>query len=371
MRARNEFGLIRRKINGKVVYYYYVYDETNRRVYRSTGERNKAKAMDYVLSLRDKGRLGERDRCMVKLKDFAEDFFIPGKCPILLNLEMRGKHLTKATCDTRRRALTLHVFPHLGNMAVSSITNATVNKWLMDLPHKDGVSRTTANSCLDALRPVMDEAIREGIISTNPCDKTEMLGSDSTRRASFTTSEVRALIGKPNDWNNPLIRLMCLTAAVTGMRLGEVRALKADAITETAIHIRASFSDMDGYKTPKNGKERVAPIPPILRDELLRYAPKDGGYIFRMVGEKPVSPCYVRNGLLERLNDLGIEGKTFHSFRAYFNTEMMSANVNETVVRAVVGHQSPDMTEHYLHLETGEFAEIRKVQDSLMSQILA
>ena len=162
-----------------------------------------------------------------------------------------------------------------------------------------------------------------------------------------------------------------MTAAVTGMRVGEVRALKPDAITDTAIHVRASFSDFDGYKPPKNGKDRVTPIPASLRDELRKFSPANGGYIFSMVNDKPVSNAYIKKVLDARLKAVGIKGKTFHSFRAYFNTEMMAANVNETVVRAVIGHQSPDMTEHYLHLETGEFAEIRNVQDGILKKVLA
>lgn len=371
MRARAEFGLMKRKVNGKPVYYYWVYDEGNRRVYRSTGERMKAKAMEYVMNLREQGKLGIKDRSMVLLKDFTRDFFIPEKCPIVRNARMHGRNITNSTCDIRRRALTMHIIPHMGNWPISAITKARVNKWLMDLPQMDKVSRTSANSYYDTLKQVMEEAVREGLIQTNPCEKIERLGSDSTRRAAFTTEEVKLLIGKPEDWDNAYIRLMCLTAAVTGMRVGEVRALKPDAITDTAIHVRASFSDFDGYKPPKNGKDRVTPIPASLRDELRKFSPANGGYIFSMVNDKPVSNAYIKKILDSRLKAVGIKGKTFHSFRAYFNTEMMAANVNETVVRAVIGHQSPDMTEHYLHLETGEFAEIRNVQDGILKKVLA
>ena len=371
MRARSDFGLVKRKVNGKTVYYYYVYDEVNRRVYRSTGERTKARALDYVLEQRDKGRLGQKDRCQITLNDFTKDFYVWGRCPIVKNAEMHGKHITRGTCDVRRRALDLHILPHLGKLPVSAITGARVNRWLMELPETDKTSMTSANAYYDCLRQVMDEAVRQGIIHGNPCENVERLGNDSERRASFTTEEVKKIIGKPSDWDNPLIRLMCLTAALTGMRIGEVRALKADCITDTAIHIKASFSIHDGYKTPKNGKERVAPIPPELRDQLLLFSPKDGGFIFRMVGDAPLSSQYVLRKLKERMEKVGVKGKTFHSFRAYFNTEMMADNVDGNVVRKVIGHQSADMTEHYLHLETGEFTAVRSTQNRILKEVLA
>ena len=373
MRLRQEYGLMKRKDSkGKVVWYYWVYGDDNKRIYRSTGERTKAKAMDYVMSLRDEGRLGQRDRTMMTLGDFATDFFVPGKCPIERNAHMRGKSMTKATLSVRRTALTEHILPHFAKTPLSSITRAKVNRWLMDLPTTDKISRSSANNHLVAFRMVMEEAVRQGLISENPCTKVENLGRDSKRRASFTTEEVRKLIGKPEDWDDPMIRLMCLTSAVTGMRMGEIRALKSECISDTAILIKASFSYEDGYKLPKNGKERVAPIPPSLRDELRSMQQKGAKYIFCIYdSEKPVSAAWIHRSLMKRMEKCGIKGKTFHSFRAYFNTEMMSANVNETVVRAVIGHQNAVMTEHYLHLETGEFSQIRGVQDSLLGKILA
>lgn len=365
MRARADFGLMKRRINGKIVYYYWVYDDTNKRIYRSTGERTKAKALDYVLELREQGKLGIKDRAMLTLSEFCTDMYVPGKCPIMKNAEAHGRSITLGTCDVRRRAIDMHILPYLGKIPVSSLTKARINKWLIELPEKDHVSRSTANTYYDTLRQVMEEAIRQGIVASNPCDKVERLGSDSTRRKAFTLAEVRKIIGNPGDWDNELIRLMCLTSALTGMRLGEVRALKADAITDTAIYVKSSFSDHDGLKTPKNGEARVAPITPMLRDQLRTYAPKDGGWIFCLVGDKPISANFVTKSLQKRMKDVGIKEGSFHSFRATFNTELMADNVNETIIRKMIGHRSADMTEHYLHLETGEFSQVRKTQERM------
>lgn len=370
MRARMDFGLMRRKTAKGTVWYYWIYDENNVRIYRSTGERTKARAMDYVLALRGKGELGKRDRSMVLFGDFTENFFIPGECPIERHAHMRGKSMTKATLLVRRTALVNHILPHFKKRAVSQISQAMVNSWLLALPETDKVSRTTANATLIAFRMVMEEAVRQGVISVNPCVGVEPLGNDSTRRASYTVAEVQKVIGRPEEWENPMIRTMCLTSALTGMRLGEVRALKADCITETSLHIRASYSEQDGYKTPKNGEERVTPIPAVLRDELRSYDRGDGGYLFRQYKQdEPITDSWVTVCLRKRLEDLGIKGKSFHSFRAFYNTEMVAAGVEGDLLRKVIGHQSPDMTEHYLHLETGEFSHLREAQLGLVNKI--
>ena len=373
MRVRQDFGLMKRRTrDGKYVYYYWVYDEDGVRIYRSTGERTKNKAMDYVLGLREKGELGKRDRVMTLLSDFTQDVFIPGKCPIEKNVHMRGKSMTKATLANRRSALVNHILPYFGKKPVSMISEAQVNQWILDLPNADKISRTSANSSLVTFRIIMQEAVRQGLITENPCAKVEPLGNDSTRREAFTVAEVQEVIGKPEDWDNPMIRTMCLTAALTGMRMGEVRALKADCITETSLHIKASYSELNGYKLPKNGKKRVTPIPPMLRDELLTYDRKDGGFLFRQYREdEPITDAWVNVSLKKRMESLGIEGKSFHSFRAFYNTEMKAANVDGDVLRSVIGHQSPDMTEHYLHLESGEFSQLREAQLGLIGKIMA
>ena len=61
----------RRMKDGKFVYYYWTYDENGIRKYRSTGERTKAKALEYVMKRRDEGLLGERDARTMTLNEFC------------------------------------------------------------------------------------------------------------------------------------------------------------------------------------------------------------------------------------------------------------------------------------------------------------
>jgi len=366
MRQRADFGLMKRKVNNHVVYYYWVYGPDEKRLYRSTGERTKAKAMEYVLRLRDEGSLGVIDRCKITLGEYAKNFFVVGKCPIAKGAEMRGRPISENTLKTWRTNLVKHILPHLGKNPLSTISKAVVNKWLLELPEKDGIGRSTSNTTLTALRQVMTQAERDGLIKTNPCDKADRLGDDSERTDAFTLEEVKKVIGTAEEWKNPMIRTMCMIAALTGMRIGEVRALKPEALSDTAIHVMGSYSDTGGYGPTKSKKDRVVPIPKFLRDELRFYERSDGGYLFRMYNDdKPVSYNWINKTLAKRCDKLKISGKTFHSFRTFVDTQLMAANVNETVVRAVIGHQNADMTEHYLHLEAGEFTQIRNVQDTI------
>ena len=374
MKYRMNYTLIKRKMDtGKTVYYYAIYDEeTHKRIYRSTGERTKAKADLYVRELLDSGRLGIKDENFIKLKDYAKDFFIPGLCPIERHMHSRGKGLTKATMSIRRTALKEHILPHLGTMPVRGLTASIVNKWILDLPKKDKLSRTTCNGVLVTLRLVLDQAVRDEIVGENVCKNVERLGSDTKIRKAFTVEEVRAILGKEEDWDNPIVRNMCLLSAMTGMRMGEVRGLTPECITEECVIVKHSYSNVDGLKAPKNGKERIAPIPSGAYGQLTKYYMEGDRYLFSMhYKDKPISAHWVEKNLNDRMKKLGIKGKTFHSFREFFNTQMMSANINETALRAVMGHANSDMTLRYLHLEAAEFPEVRKVQKAIAGLFFA
>lgn len=372
MYSRQEFGVMRRRMkDGKSVYYYWVYDENGIRRYRSTGERTKAKALEYVMRRRDEGLLGERDARTMTLNEFCADMFVDGRCPIAKEAAARGKGFSGNTRRNRRISLKKHILPYLGRATVSTISVAQINEWLVSLPEKDKISRSTANQCMDTLTKVLDHAVRLRIIQKNPCRDVESLGDDSERYPAFTREEVRALIGRPEDWKNMLYRLMYITASVTGMRLGEVLALMPQNVLRDRIEVVWSWSPTDKLKPTKTNKPRTVPIPEPLYRMLAREFPSNReGFIFSRDGVKPYTESAVAVALKKRCGKLGIKGKTFHSFRAFVDTQMMSDNVNSEVVRAMIGHSSPEMTEHYMHLDSGEFSHVRNVQNAISEDIL-
>ena len=76
-------------------------------------------------------------------------------------------------------------------------------------------------------------------------------------------------------WENETAKLACLIASYTGMRQGEIAALRLQDIGEDRIYIRHSWGKYDGLKTPKNGEEREIRIPHQLRDMIIMQAMKN------------------------------------------------------------------------------------------------
>lgn len=368
MYTKQEFGLMRRKVKSGKVWYYWVYDEDGKRIYRSTGKITKGDALKYVLDRRDKHLLGVIDRKSITFNMFCQDLFIWDKCPIVRHKQKRGRKVSFTTIRLRRQHLELYILPSFGNLPVSKVTPEKLDKWLIEMSMTK-LSNTTSNSVMSTMSEIMEHAIREGLISENPTRKVEKLGNDSKRHESFTINEVRKILeGTEDGWSSPVVRVMCMTAAVTGMRMGEVRSLTYDKIVDGCIRVSSSITDSNRMKGTKNGEERMIPIPDTLKRELDHLAPVNGGFIFSLDGySTPITPHAVNKSLKKRCETVGVKYRSFHSFRVFFNTMLTSSNVNETVVRSVIGHRDEEMTEHYFHLETADVSMISEVQMKILA----
>jgi integrase len=85
------------------------------------------------------------------------------------------------------------------------------------------------------------------------------------------------------DWKDKKVMLVNMVAMTTGLRIGEILALKAENIGEKYLVIENSFSAIDGLKSTKTEKDRLVPIIPAIRDAMLYLAklnPHGNGYVF-------------------------------------------------------------------------------------------
>lgn len=355
MEETNEkFCILPRRQREKTIWYYYIYDEDGKRIYRSTGQTNKAKAKAIVMKKYKDGTLFEKRKTEILFKDFAQPFWIWETCPIVNSKIKRGGNLTKGYCKASRALLDNRIIPTFGNKKVSSITPDMIDRWLLDLPKKENLCHKTANKAYMILKQMLDIAVRQRIIPHNPCLEVDRLIEKDSRRGCFTPQEISAIFR--SEWDNDMALAACKLSATTGMRMGEIRALTPNQIHDDYIEVNAAWGEYDGRKGTKSGEIREVPLLPEVK-ALITSLPtyKDGdSLIFSLNGIKPVDFQFVSLRLHRILEANGIdwraEGLSFHSFRHFFNTRLVADGVNGELVRATVGHESADMTKHYLHL---------------------
>ena len=114
------------------------------------------------------------------------------------------------------------------------------------------------------------------------------------------------------------------------------------------------------------GNVVIAPITEDLYRQIMEFSHGPGKYIFSTGdGSKPMTYTCIYIAFNKRLEKLGITDKTFHSFRAFVDTTLSMENINESVIQKMIGHKDRKMTEHYLHLESGELRLTRDVQQKI------
>lgn len=356
----NHFVLYR---NSNGVYYYYIY-RYGKRLRRSTGEKTKKKALDVALM-----RIGYSDldnearHRYITFGKYASDFWNYETCPIIQNKIKRGGRYTIKHANRQQGRVNSNMMPYFKSKVLQELTPAMIESWLFMLA--ETLSNKTVNDCLNCMRLILDQAIAEGYLTTNVARSVKPLIVNSVRRGCFTVEQIKEIFSA--DWENDIAYTMCYLSAHTGMRLGEIRALKPEQIHKDYIEVNASYSREDGRKCTKSGYSRIVPINSIIYGMLEKLVYDEDSYIFRSTEKDvPFTDRAVEQNLKHIMKILNIDAEklklTFHSFRHFFNSRLIASGLHGEEVRAIIGHESEDMTMHYLHLSPSDMDNIRQIQ---------
>ena len=332
------------------VYYYQFTDELGKTHQLSTGKKTLGEAQNEIIRRYENGTLGGFENPRMKFEDFCKPFWIWDQCPIVKEKLERQGHFTQTVCRTNRWLMDKHITPYFKSVNLNKITSEMVEKWLKELHDEKELSNPTCNSILSILRQMLDYGFRKKLIERNPCDivRPYYVNKIHSNRLSFTDEQIKSLFKNP--WDDKMSYVACLLSSQTGMRLGEIRALTREQIVDNQIVVDSSWDDKCGRKTTKNSEKRIVPITSEMRDLLLSISP-DEGLIFTLNGTKPVKDTTITDVLKKEMkkNNMTYDGEklSFHSFRKYFNTLLVSSNVEGDLIRTVLGHNSVDMTIRY------------------------
>lgn len=376
MRAREPFTLTKRKVGKKVVYYYFVYDEIGRRRKFSTGCMTKTQAMAYVMELyRTNSLIPDKKKPVpvLTVKEYTMTWWTD-TCGYVKAEALRGRVLTQQYINTNRRLMEVYILPTFGSSPLSEITTNKIENWQRYLLDKKKLAPKSANNILSILSVMMEEARRQNIIPTNPCKEVRSLAKNSKARGILTLEEAKDLLTNLSYWENPVAYAASLLAACTGMRLGEIRALQPSDIKDGYIHIEHSVDLQGALKGTKTGDSRDLPLPPSLMNTLIEMCKhiEKSDRIFSIAGI-PLSSKTIRNGLYQALVSKGITEKerekrniTFHSWRHFLNSQLLSHGVNAEKTRKITGHATASMTEHYSHFLVEDFKDVLLITEGIV-----
>ena len=163
---------------------------------------------------------------------------------LLARLQAQGRK--PSHIESARGHLRAHIVPALGELRVGQVVDRDVAR-LVDSLIARGRSPKTIRNVIGTLHSVFEIAHRDRLIAEHPCDLAEVPRSRPSQDIRFLTlDELERVLEAPppadapraeRDWW-PVVRLLVLTAAMTGMRLGELRALRWQDLDMAAMKVR-------------------------------------------------------------------------------------------------------------------------------------
>ena len=398
MRHRNLYSLYKVKRKGKKpIYHFRIWSKDGRkRISHTTGctskERASAYAHAYALATfleREKViSLGEFEIFQVPqrqllFRDYAKNWWKWDKCPYVLARRHRGTKnhpgIKRSYTEQARRRTELYLIPYLGDEELRSITPRKIEWFQGKLKKEHGLSPKTINNIRSLLSIMFNEAKKEGLITTNPVSLTLPMIVDAPQPAILTNEEAADLLNINNlkkYWNDNITYYSVnLLAATTGMRIGEIRALKISDMEGDELYVSKNLSKY-GMTTTKTSEKRRIPLSPELKKILIyNYSMHSSktDFIFSCNGNGPIAESGARDALKAALEKKGISnsqrkerGITFHKWRDFFTTNCVAANISSVKIKKVTGHKSDNMLEHYTNLRTGDSNEILELQKEIV-----
>src|SRR5215831_16138983 len=175
-------------------------------------------------------------------------------------LQSYGEFLKPATLKAYRESLRNHILPSLGTFPLRSIRRPAVIEFVAELKKK-GLSVNSIRLVHATLRAILNNAIDDGVLATNPAHKLgKLLKRTATPGANVTplTAEELTVFLTTIREKFPAWYPLFLTLARTGLRLGEALGLQWQDINFESRFIEVRRTVGAGrIGSPKCGKSRM------------------------------------------------------------------------------------------------------------------
>jgi integrase len=291
----------------------------------------------------------------------AEVPFSVAATQMMRHLEAVGRKPT--TLDNYRAILRAHLLPRFGDTDVGRLRQDQVEAFAVDMLREGKAPRTRANA-LKLLSQILSYAQAKGWCQTNPCALVPRPRVHHSADIRFLDrDELEAFIAAVDTSAEPYgrtDRALFLTAAMSGLRHGELLALRWRDIDWKATRIRVRRHYVRGHwGTPKSRSgERSVPMAARVAEELRHHRerssfPADGDLVFAHPETGDVLPhSPLRRRFKSTLKTAGVRDIRFHDLRHTFATRMAaSPSVSMRDLQEWLGHRDYRTTLIYADYE--------------------
>lgn len=260
-----------------------------------------------------------------------------------------------------------HLEPTLGRLQLGAIDRTTLRKWVAKMS-ASGLAPATVTKAAQLASKALSAAVDERLIARNPAERLPLPRIEVEEMLFIGPADISKLAGEIDE----RYRVWALTAAYSGLRLGEMAGLRRGRIdlmnkrievAQIATEVRGQI--YEGQPKTRAGRRSV-PIPGPIADELLTWcadlksddlvfpAPLGGHMRGGSFRRRFWIPACVATGLGTSANG-HYEGLRIHDLRHSAVTMWIAAGASAKEVATWAGHASvATVFDRYGHLLPGQ-----------------
>ncbi len=301
-------------------------------------------------------------------------------------LSIKQMKVRARTLDDYQRYCRLYIVPHFGSRPMRSVKTADINEFYVSLISR-GIGIPTIDYVHRVLRTIFSNAIREGVVSGNPCIYASHPRKRKSRNAEvMSENDVVAFLNLADETK---FGMLFRTAVTTGMRLGELLGLTWRDINfekgKIQVNKQIPTRHLKGMRreameTKTESGNRILPVGSLLLDLQLHFelqrkhitfmgsSWKDQNLVFPSGRGTPLQAGYPQKACKQIFATIGLDNSfTFHNLRHTAASIMLNNGMSLVEVSKYLGHSSPTITaEIYAHVMPGGLEKAIGVFDKVI-----
>ena len=316
----------------------------------------------------------------ILLSDYLLNFWTFEKSEYIQDKIKQGKAIGKTHIKENYNRIKNDWLPFFKDKLLGEVTRQDLKDFANEI-QKRNIANSTKNKIWLAGTQALRYAYNNELLERDITGGLGGFHGKGETREILTPEMARALFSV--EWTDKRAYLANILAMCTGLRAGEIRALRKCDLGANCLYIKHSWNDLEGLKSTKNGEERIVQLPfPDLSQMLLTLAetnPFDSSmnaFIFyATIPNKPIEVHVFIDGLRSAMEKIGI-AKTdtkkycFHAWR-HFYASYMADQISTKLLQSQTGHKTTAMLAHYSnHRIVGDEEQIQAAQISIFGGIV-
>jgi integrase len=265
-----------------------------------------------------------------------------------------------------------------GDVPLGRVRKSHVESWVKAMV-VDELAVGTIHTRAQNVRSVLRAAVEDRVISRDPSVGVRLPRQRRSEVAmSIPTPEQVGRILRAADVDFAPFIALCAFAGLrlgeaSGVQVGDVDFLRRElAVSRQVQRVKGGGLDI---RAPKYGSERTVflakDLVTILARHVEQYPPREGGWLFGGLGDKPPAQTTISAHWRATLKRAGLSGLRLHDLRHFYASGLIASGCDVVTVQRALGHSMATTTLNtYSHLWPTAEDRTRKAADAMLTEAL-